>query len=281
MNTPSAIPHHDQLHIRLDRFEGPLDLLLYLIQANELDVSKIAIHKVTEQYLHSIKLMADLNFELAGEFLVMAATLIYWKSKAVLPREDDGKTDAATDDDIMTPEELVRQLLEHKRFLAAGDELAQIPRLWQDVFIRPNERPAVERVWRNMDVSDLSVSLQDALIRAKRSKRVLKKETVSIAEKILEFSDRLKVHEVTPMSDLWAMNPSRPEKVVTFLASLELARLKKLLVYQQEIYGPIYLELIESLRQFDLNLARGFDATPLTQAGAATPAPAPAESQSV
>src|ERR1700733_13340889 len=120
--------HRVPITVHLESFEGPLDLLLYLIQQHELDISKVSISKITDQYLAYVRLMQELNFDAASEFLVMAATLLHWKSRALLPQEE--KTDAlglAGEDGIFSQEDLVRQLLEHQRFLEAGETLAHLP----------------------------------------------------------------------------------------------------------------------------------------------------------
>lgn len=238
--------------VRLQHFEGPLDLLLHLIQAHEMDISKISISAVTDQYLNYIRLMQELDFDLASEFLVMAATLIQWKSAAILPKEPGEEQTSPLDDDlIQTPEDLIRQLLEHQRFLAAGEDLALRPKLGEDTFTRPNHKPPIHKVWREMNITDLGLGYQDMLVRARRRKQVLRKETVSVTEKMLEFGDKLEVGRPTEMSKLWSLDPSRSEVVATFLASLELGRLKKLRLYQEETYRPIYVELVESLVGFD------------------------------
>lgn len=250
--------HRTPINVRLDHFEGPLDLLLYLIQNHELDISKISITRITDQYLSYVRLMQELNFDIASEFLVMAATLLHWKSKALLPEE--GKPDATlTGEDALSPEDLVRQLQEHQRFLTVAEELSHYPRLGEDVFTRPNSRPPIEKIWREMNLTDLTLSYQDTLIRARRRKQVLKKETVSLSDKIVEFSARLQPNEMMELSALITDPTSRPEVVVTFLATLELARLKKMKLYQQEVYQTIYLELLESLVGFDPRIATGFD----------------------
>src|SRR6476660_8983829 len=102
-----------------------------------MDVNKVSISKITDQYLAYVRLMQELNFDAASEFLVMAATLLHWKSKALLPQDEKaGIADAGTADETMTQEELIRQLMEHQRFLAAGENLAQLPMLGKDVFNR-------------------------------------------------------------------------------------------------------------------------------------------------
>lgn len=250
--------------IKLDAFEGPLDLLLHLIQAHELDISKISIAKITDQYLAYVRLMQELNFDVASEFLVLAATLLHWKSKALLPQDPAQAGAGAQDDGLLSPEDLVRQLLEHRRFHAAGQDLAQLPHLGEDVFTRPNAKPPIERIWRELAVTQLVLAYQTMLARARRRTQVLRKETVSLTDKIRQFAERLVVGRLTLLGDLISTDPSqaplRPEEVVTFLASLELSRLKKMRLHQHEAYQPIYVELIQSLQGFDPSLASGFDA---------------------
>lgn len=246
--------------VRLDSFEGPLDLLLYLIQSHELDISKISIAKITGQYLGYIQLLQELNFDIASDFLVMAATLLYWKSRALLPQDDKA---GAQEDGMgapLTQEELIRQLLEHQRFLEAGSALSEIPRLGEEVFTRANRKPPIERIWRDMSLTDLALAYQTSLVRARKRTQILKKETVSLADKIVEFSNQLPLGELVEFSTLISPLAPRGEVVVTFLASLELARLMKLKVYQEETYSAIYLELIELIEGLDLTLASGFDA---------------------
>jgi segregation and condensation protein A len=237
-----------------------LDLLLYLIQSHELDISKVSVSHITDQFVAYVRLMQELNFDIASEFLVMAATLLHWKSKSLLPQEDKPASGADAQDEEFSREDLIRQLLEHQRFLAAGEDLAQLPRLNEDVFTRPNKRPPIEKVWKTMDVTSLATTYQDTLVRARKRKTILKKETVSLSDKLKDFADRLELGRLTEMTQLLSPLAEKPEVVVTFLASLELSRLKKLRVHQEVIYGPILLELIESLKNFDLSLASGFDA---------------------
>jgi len=254
------LAHRVPITIRLDSFEGPLDLLLYLIQSHELNVSRISISKITDQYLAYVQLMQELNFDIASEFLVMAATLLLWKSKAILPQEKkDENGVAGAEDAELSQEDLIRQLLEHQRFRAAGEDLAQLPRLGEDVFTRPAPKRAVEKVWRDMEVTSLAMSYQDMLARQRKRTTVLKKETVSLSDKILEFRGRLEIGKPKEMRSLISADPTKAEIVVTFLASLELSRLKKMRLYQQEVYKEIYVELLESLEAFDPNLASGFD----------------------
>lgn len=250
---------HVPITIKLDRFEGPLDLLLFLIQSHELDISKVSISKITDQYLQHIKLMQDLNFEVASEFLVMAASLIYWKSKAILPQEQKPVETDFEDNGILSQEDLIRQLLELQRFRAAGETLAGQPLLGEDVFTRPNSKPPIEKVWRDMNITDLGLSFQDILMREKRRARILKKETVSIGEKILEFGQLLPLHTPTELRSLLRDKENRGEVVVTFLGALELSKLLKMRVHQLQTFDPIYLELLEKVLEQDVRLAISFE----------------------
>jgi segregation and condensation protein A len=247
------------INIRLESFEGPLDLLLYLIQSNEMDISRISISHVTDQYLAYILMMQELNFDIASEFLVMAATLIHWKSKAILPKDEDEQGPEDKEEDELTSKEaLILQLLEHQRFLAAGDELSLLPRLNDEVFAKNNSKPPIERIWREMNVTDLALSYQQSLNHSRKRNTVLRKETVSLSDKILEMGERLEVGRPTSMRDLLSELAERPETVVTFLASLELSRLKKLRLSQLKAYDPIYLELLENIRGLSLDLDTSF-----------------------
>jgi segregation and condensation protein A len=246
--------------VRLESFEGPLDLLLYLIQSHEMDITRISISKITDQYLSYVKLMQELNFDVASDFLVMAATLLQWKSKSLLPQEGTAADQAAAGDIALSQEELIRQLLLHKLFRQAAVDMDEgFNRLHEDVFTRPNKRPPTEKVWREMDITSLALSYQDMVVRARRRKQILKKETVSLSGKILEFKERLAIGKLTELNALLSADPSRAEVVVTFLASLELSRLKKMRIHQEEAYQAIYVELLESLEAFDTKLASGFD----------------------
>ena len=191
----------------------------------------------------------------------MAATLILWKSKSLLPQEENLDAGANAEDEQFTQEDLIRQLLEHQRFLEAGQNLAQLPRLGEDVFTRTNSKPPVEKVWKEMDITSLALGYQDMLVRQRKRTQILEKETVSLSDKIMEFSSKLPVGKPTDLRSMMSVNPPKPEVVVTFLASLELSRLKKMRLHQDQevIYSPIFLELLETLRDFDLNLAASFE----------------------
>lgn len=246
--------------IRLEQFEGPLDLMLYLIQSQELDISTVSISKITDQYLQTLRLMQEMDFDIASEFLVMAATLILWKSRALMPKEEESPSEGDSSEIPLTQEELVRQLMLRQAYLEAAGRVAQSPILGHDVFTRPNRRPPVEKIWKEMNVSSIATTFQDLLVREQRRKRVvLKKETVSLAEKLQEFGRRLTPKQLTALETLISDKSVRGEWVVGFLASLELSRLKKLKIHQERVFDPIFVELLEELAGFDVRQASGFE----------------------
>lgn len=246
------------LKIRTDQFEGPLDLLLFLIQKNEMDISAISLHRITDQYVQYIEMMRELNFDVASEFLVMAATLILLKSKRLLPGEEEqGAT--ATGDAPTSEEELIRRLVEYKKFQEAGRRLSALPQLGRDVFPRPGVVPPEKQtVWRELDITGLTLVFQDVLKRSRNRTKVVIRESISLPEKIEQLSRILKVGELTEFSSIMSGEPDRSEIIVTFVALLELARLKKMKLYQNETFGSIYLTLSESLTDIDPALISGF-----------------------
>ena len=246
------------LKIRTDQFEGPLDLLLFLIQKNEMDVSAISLHKITDQYVQYITMMRELNFDVASEFLVMAATLIHLKSKRLLPGDDE-LTQSNDPDAPPSEEELVRRLLEYKKFQEAGRKMAELPMFGRDIFPRPGVTPPEKQtVWKELDLTGLTLAFQDVLRRSRSRSRVIIREVTSIPERINEIAKILKVGELSEFASIMSPEPDRTEIIVTFIALLELARLKKLKLYQNETFGSIYLTLTESVSELDPALMTGF-----------------------
>ena len=237
-SAPDAFP------VKLDVFEGPLDLLLFLIRKNEVDVHDIPIALITQQYLGAIELMKELNLDVAGEFLVMAATLIHIKSKMLLPRPE---TAAGVDGE---PEEdprdaLVRRLLEHEKFKAAAGLLHEREQLRAAQWQRPDERvasiagddyePELE-----VDLFSLLTAFQAVVQRAKlRPKVLLPPEQISVEVRIEQLLARLSETEACGFEDLFADCGDRGGLIVTFLALLEMIRLKLVRVFQQGTFGAI------------------------------------------
>lgn len=238
---------NSELRVKLASFEGPLDLLLYLIQKDEIDVRNIKIAEITDQYLRTLDLMRDHNLDIAGDFLLMASTLIWLKSRTMLPQIDEGVQGEG--DEIMTQEELMRRLLEHQRYRAMAMDFKQMPSLGQDFFKRPppDEKAQREQLLKEMNLTDLTLALQGILMRARRPAIRVKKDRMSIADAAKKIADRLGSQEVSDFQSLFSEEADRNEVVVTFLAILELGRLQKIRVLQHVVYGTIYVVLRDKL----------------------------------
>nr|AYC79550.1 hypothetical protein [uncultured bacterium] len=233
----------DALPVHLDNFEGPLDLLIHLIRKNEVNIYDIPIALITRQYLDTIQLMQELNLDVAGDFLVMAATLIHIKSKMLLPRPD---TAAGVDGEGEDPRDaLVRRLLEHQKFKAAAELLHEREQLRAAQWQRPDERvahiagdefePELE-----VDLYGLLTAFQAVIQRAKhRPKVLLPPEQVPVEVRIEQLLARLSEHEAYGFDELFSDIDDRAGLIVTFLALLEMIRLKLVRVFQSGSFGPI------------------------------------------
>jgi len=227
--------------VRLRNFEGPLDLLLHLIKKNEIDVYDIPIALVTQQYLDYLALMQELNLDIAGEFLVMAATLIHIKSRMLLPRPDPTQEDPEED----PREALIRRLLEHQRFKAAAELLHEKEIQRSAQWVRPEGRVAdvlgePPEVEIEVDLFSLMSAFRQVLERARQRPRVpLPVEQISIETRIEQLLSRLSTTDACGFEDLFADVQTRSGMIVTFLALLEMIRLKLVRVFQQGSFGPI------------------------------------------
>jgi segregation and condensation protein A len=231
--------------IKLDIFEGPLDLLLYLIKKNEIDIYDIPMALITRQYLEYIEMLGSLNLDLAGEFLILAATLIHIKSRLLLPVEEDPSAEEEEDPRA----ELVRQLLDYQAFKEAALQLDSRSVLERDVFTR--SCPAVEPDdpepsggFVEMDVFDLVKAFQQIMARLDKTERIeIDAEEMSLADRINEIMDRLMEHKHLTFTDLIGERTDRRWVLYTFLALLELMKLRMIRAYQSESYGVIRLFL--------------------------------------
>jgi len=226
--------------LRLDVFEGPLDILLHLVRDQKLDINDIPIAKITEQYLSYLDLMQTMNLEVAGEFLVMASTLVHIKSKSLLPRHGDEEEEE--DPEVMR-QELSRRLIEYERFKEAAARLGDRPVLGRDVFVRDflgEEIPGEELVITELSMADLITAFKDALARMPAdAAQEFSIERLTIADAIAYLLDRLKEEGSIRFEDIVAHCQSRNEIVSFFLGILELVRLKTIRVYQANPLGLI------------------------------------------
>ena len=227
--------------LRLDIFEGPLDLLLHLVREQKLDIENIPIAEITEQYLAYLDVMHALNLDVAGEFLVMAATLLHIKSKSLLPRHDT-EEDAQEDPEIMA-RELSRRLVEYERFKEAAARLGDRPVLGRDVFVRDflgEELPEEEIVITELSMADLITAFKDALSRMPAAEaHEIFVERITIADAITLLLDRIKEEGAIKFESIVAHCKTRNEVISFFLAILELVRLKTVRVYQVTSLGMI------------------------------------------
>jgi segregation and condensation protein A len=227
--------------IKLDIFEGPLDLLLYLIKKNEVDIYNIPIALVTEQYLEYLKIIKELNLDLAGEYLVMASTLIHIKSRMLLPPPEEPEEE---EEDPRA--ELVRQLLEHKTFKEVAENLGSRPLLERDVFTRaailPEEmkEPTGEEELVEVSVFELIEAFHRIVSQMdKKELMEIDLEKLSLADIINEVMDRLTVTKNLNFEDLLGGRKDRRRIIYTFLALLELIKLRMVKAYQTSIFGVI------------------------------------------
>src|SRR5262245_38803271 len=241
---PGYEPAPESIPITLANFEGPLDLLLYLIRRNEVSIYDIPISLITTQYLATIELMRELNLDIAGEFLVMATTLIHIKSRMLLPRpetaagvEGEGEEDPR--------DALVRRLVEHQKFKAAAGLLHEREQLRAAQWQRPDESVAAiagedYEPELEVDLFSLLTAFQSVLDRAKHRPRVLlPPEQVPLEVRIDQLLARLSETEACGFEDLFADVQDRAGLIVTFLALLEMIRLKLVRVFQAGSFGPI------------------------------------------
>jgi segregation and condensation protein A len=230
----------DALEIILEAFEGPLDLLLYLIRKENLDILDIPMAPLTRQYLEYVEVMRTKNLELAAEYLVMAAMLMEIKSRLLLPRPPSAQ---AIEDDPRA--ELVRRLLEYEQIKKAAQALDELPHVGRDVIaISVWIERTVSEALPDVDAQDLAEAWRSLLHRARLSKHHrITREELSVREYMSDILRKLKEHRVLEFSELFDPQRGVPVLVVTFLALLELARELLIEITQSECFAPIYVKL--------------------------------------
>ncbi|HVD76196.1 MAG TPA: segregation/condensation protein A [Vicinamibacteria bacterium] len=237
----SILPE-DAPRIRLPEFEGPLDLLLYLIKKNEVDIHDIPLAPITRQYMEYLDLMKELNLDVAGEFMVMAATLIHIKSKMLVPVNP---TEAEGEEESEDPrDELVRRLLEFQRYKEAAGLLHQKREIRAATWIRPDTAlPAFDDAGEEMleaGLYDLIGAFKELLERRKTLlAHEVEHEGKSVEERMEELLDMLREGQSLEFLELFASEETKAGMILTFLALLELIRLKRIKVYQRGLFGPI------------------------------------------
>ena len=232
--------------VKLEVFEGPLDLLLYLIKRDEVDVYDISIERITQQYLEFMEAFKILDLEVAGEFVVMAANLIYIKSRSLLPAHVQPPEEEAEEEDPRW--ELVRQLVEYKKFKDAAAHLGKRELAQENLFTRIPDAPELvaERPLGEVSVFDLINAFNGILKRLNQREdlREIFEENYSVSDKIDLIMKITGSGVPLKFTELFASSSSRTEIVVTFLALLELIRLKQLRVVQEGAFGDIELQRV-------------------------------------
>jgi len=238
----SQISSQKELHFKLPAFEGPLDLLLHLIKENKIDIYDIPIVEITKQYLDYLELMKELNLEIAGEFLVMAATLIYIKSKMLLPPDEEQIEQPVEDPRT----ELVQRLLEYEKFKDASSSLREREDIWKNIFRRPSLQAEdydnePELFLSEVSLFDLISAFKKFLIKAPEQVIEITRETLTVADKINFIMEKLDRDDGIRFEDLFKENSTKIVLIVTFLALLELIRLGLVKAYQEKTFGSIWI----------------------------------------
>jgi len=230
----------DALEIFLEAFEGPLDLLLYLIKRQNLDILEIPISEITQQYTDYIEMMDTMSFELAAEYLLMAAMLAEIKSRMLLPRVEE---DAEDEDDPRA--ELIRRLQEYERFKTAAEDIDELPRMERDTFEVSVAPPIIEKVHPEPTVTlqELLLAFKDVVVRTQMHKHHnIDREVLSVRERMSHILDIIRIGGFSDFSDLFTPEEGRAGVVVSFLAILELTKESLIDIIQTEPFGPIYIK---------------------------------------
>ncbi len=255
-----------EILVKIDRFDGPLALLLHLVQKEEMRIQDLDLTTITNQYLDYLQKMQDLNFDVAGEYLFMAATLLYLKSQTVADESQSENLVKITAGElgleIQTRGDLIKRLEELERFQRLGQRLWGLPKKGHEIFVKSKvDRKVIENsILTPIDLQQLTETMMDLIRREKKKYTVVKRDRISIKEKLIKLKSLLKQGELTQFDKLLDIaDTSIIDKVITFISLLELARLKKLQIFQNEDKGAIYIEVKESLESFDVETADGFD----------------------
>ena len=224
----------------LEAFEGPLDLLLYLIRRQNLDILEIDVSEITEQYMRYVELMDAMQFELAAEYLLMAALLAEIKSRMLLPRAVD-----VEDDEEDPRAQLIRRLQEYERFKKAAEDIEELPRLERDTWVGSAEPPDLDRARPDpeVDMRELLLALSEVLRRADMfESHHIQREALSTRERMSEVLEKLSGRQFVPFVSLFSAREGRLGVVVTFLAVMELIKEALVEIVQTENFGPIHVK---------------------------------------
>ena len=232
----------DALEVFLEAFQGPLDLLLYLIRKQNLDILDIPVAHITRQYMEYVELMRHLRLDLAAEYLVMAAWLAEIKSRMLLPRPPDSEED---EEDPRAA--LVRRLQEYERFSKVARELDAHPRMERDLYLARADFDLPDAPPPAASLNDLLVAFRGVLDRSEHTRRfTVERETLSVREKMSQILQRIRGRNFIRFEQILRGDEGRLGLVVSFMAVLELARDRLVVVVQNEPFAPIHLKNVET-----------------------------------
>jgi segregation and condensation protein A len=230
----------DALEVILEAFEGPLDLLLYLIRRQNLDILDINVAEITKQYIQYVEMMNSMQFELAAEYLLMAAMLAEIKSRMLLPRSNDEEEE---EEDPRA--QLIRRLQEYERFKIAAEDINELPRMNRDIRQAVAEPPDrnLTRPEPDVDLKEVLLALSEVLRRADMfESHHVEKEKLSTRERMTQVLDKLSGGQFMPFVNLFTVEEGRLGVVVTFLAVMELIKESLVEIVQSEAFGPIHVK---------------------------------------
>ena len=255
------------IKVKTDTFDGPLALLLLLIQKEEMSIRDLNLTKITKQYLDYLSDMDNLNFDIAGDYLFLASILVLLKSKNVIALEtsDNLKKELDIDGDlnILGHTQLIQRLEELEHFQKMSQKLWALPRKGEDIFVRPrmNRKKIINSILLPMDLEKLTNTMIHFIFKGNRKYTVIKRDRISIKEKLQFLKSYLKIGERMNLKELIEKGGgSRIDNIViTFISILELSRLRRINIYQNNDFEEIYIDTIKSLESFDIERADGFE----------------------
>lgn len=263
------------IQVKTDHFDGPLALLLLLIEKEEMNIRELDLTRITKQYLEYLSQMRDLNFDVAGDYLFLASTLLLLKSKICITEEEAKNLELELGVDgmhITSQSELIRRLEELQLYQKMSKRLWELDKKGHEIFVKPkvDRKAIVNSILTPMDLNSLTMTMVDFLFRQRRKYTVVKRDRLSIKEKLKFLKSNLKLGEQITFDTLLEQDGKAEEGkdptdniVITFISLLELARLKRINVFQNEDRSTIYVNVVRSLEDFDVEQANGFeDETP-------------------
>lgn len=264
------------IQVKTDHFDGPLALLLLLIEKEEMNIRELDLTRITKQYLEYLSQMRELNFDVAGDYLFLASTLLLLKSKVCISEEEAKNLEIDLGIEgmhITSQSELIRRLEQLQLYQKMSKSLWDLDKKGHQIFVKPriDRKAIVNSILTPMDLNSLSLTMVDFLFRQRRKYTVVKRDRLSIKEKLKFLKTNLKIGEQTTFDTLLELN-GQPESsesgeikdptdniVITFISLLELARLKRINVFQNEDRSTIYINVVRSLEDFDIDQANGFE----------------------